>query len=244
MTAVQTLAPKALGIAVAAAAIVLGGIAAWRSGPDLAYAPLMAEKAVVLQDGKKIYVQKYEVTVDQWMRCHRDGACALAITLGADEPADSTPATGLSFRDVSKYLAWINAKTGHPFRLPSKTEWRTMALEVLPPKPAPIFTDPSLTWASTYLMGDAPPRSLRTSGSFATTREGVADLNGSVWEWTSDCYNNNENPDQCAAFYVMGEHEAVIPFMVGDPANGGCAAGAPPAHLGMRLVTDLPLPSP
>jgi hypothetical protein len=31
---------------------------------------------------------------------------------------------------------------------------------------------------------------------------------------------------------------AVIPFLVRDPARGGCAVGAPPAHLGFRLVTD------
>ncbi|MEC8042421.1 MAG: formylglycine-generating enzyme family protein, partial [Pseudomonadota bacterium] len=33
-------------------------------------------------------------------------------------------------------------------------------------------------------------------------------------------------------------HVAAIPYLVRDPARGGCAVGSPPAHLGMRLISD------
>jgi hypothetical protein len=46
------------------------------------------------------------------------------------------------------------------------------------------------------------------------------------------------SPDRCPAFYVGGEHIAVMSYLVRDPARGGCAVGTPPAHLGMRLVSD------
>jgi len=120
-----------------------------------------------------------------------------------------------------------------------------MAEPVLPETPDPIFTDPSLSWASDYLLEQRTERRLRPSGSWSMTNEGIADLNGSVWEWTQDCYIDDTDTVRiptCPAYHVGGEHEAVIPFLVRDPARGGCAVGAPPPHLGMRLVTDHPLP--
>jgi formylglycine-generating enzyme required for sulfatase activity len=85
-------------------------------------------------------------------------------------------------------------------------------------------------------------RALRPQGSFDTTSQGIVDLNGSVWEWTMDCYAGvagaQMSPDRCPAFYVGGEHIAVMSYLVRDPARGGCAVGTPPAHLGMRLVAD------
>ena len=40
----------------------------------------------------------------------------------------------------------------------------------------------------------------------------------------------------CPAYFVGGEHIAAVPYLVRNPARGGCAVGVPPAHLGMRLV--------
>ena len=77
---------------------------------------------------------------------------------------------------------------------------------------------------------------------FSTSAEGIVDLDGSVWEWTQDCYGGEGggpiDPKKCAAFFAGGEHVAAIPFLVRDPARGGCAVGSPPAHLGLRLVSE------
>jgi formylglycine-generating enzyme required for sulfatase activity len=202
----------------------------------------MAERPVILPDGAALYVQKYEVSVAEWNACHAAGDCTLALRSTSAKPAATTPATGLSFVDVGEYLAWINGATGHDFRLPNRVEWEFMAAEVLPHDPDPIFTSPDLTWASSYLTAPQTKRSLRTQGSFATTSQGIVDLNGSVWEWTGECYAGaseaNISPDRCPAFFVGGEHVAAMSFLIRDPARGGCAVGSPPAHLGMRLVSD------
>ncbi|MEO0864526.1 MAG: SUMF1/EgtB/PvdO family nonheme iron enzyme [Pseudomonadota bacterium] len=119
-----------------------------------------------------------------------------------------------------------------------------MAEPVLPDEPDPIFTDPSLTWASAYLIEGNAPRALKPQGSFSTSPQGVADLDGSVWEWTQDCYAGSAgtaDPTRCPAFFVGGEHIAAMSYLVRDPARGGCAVGTPPAHLGMRLVSDEPV---
>lgn len=229
------------GLRAAAMLTLLAFAACDNSHADFAYVPQLAEHPVVLPDGHKIFVQKYEVTIAQWNSCHADGACEQALRPPAGHDARTVPATGLNFSDVSQYLAWINSKARHPFRLPTSKEWAFMAQKVMPKKHDPIFTDPDLRWASAYLTEGLAPRVLKDQGAFSTSPEGIVDLDGSVWEWTSDCYAGTgiaPDPERCPAYYVAGEHMAVIPFLVRDPARGGCAVGAPPAHLGFRLVTD------
>lgn len=221
-----------------AVAAALG--AAFLRGPapaDMAL-PVMAEEPVVLPGGNAIYVQKYEVSVAEWNACHAAGACSLELRTRPGLTPRTQPATGLSYVDALEYLAWINRGRGRAFRLPTMAEWEVMARDVLPEAPDPIFTDPSLTWASAYLVEGIAPRQLRPQGGYSTSPEGVADLDGSVWEWTQDCYAPDIAPDRCPAFYLGGEHAAAMSYLIRDPARGGCAAGAPPAHLGLRLVAD------
>tara|TARA_R110002012_G_scaffold124819_1_gene276016 strand:+ start:1009 stop:1755 length:747 start_codon:yes stop_codon:yes gene_type:complete len=232
---------KRIGIAGLLAVFTLVGAACKEHSIDLRYVPQMAERPVTLPDGHKIYVQKYEITVAEWNMCHNDGACSEGLRAFAGHDPAKVPATGLNRLDIAQYLDWVNAKSGHFFRLPTKPEWEFMARDALPKKHDPIFTNPDLRWASAYLTDGLTPRALRDQGSFSTSDEGIADLDGSVWEWTNDCYAGNTAPannDRCPAYVVAGEHIAVIPYLVRDPARGGCAVGAPPAHLGFRLVTD------
>lgn len=188
-----------------------------------------------------LWVQRHEVTLTQWNECNDAGACSLRLRPPPGGADREWPATGLSYPDVSEFVAWINKNSRRSYRLPTFAEWMSVAGPVLPKQADPIFTDPTLSWASTYLTENLVDRDLRPTGAWAETVVGIGDLNGNVWEWTGDCYRStkgNDDPDSCPAFYVAGEHEAVIPYLVRDPAQGGCAVGAPPAHLGMRLVSD------
>lgn len=232
---------------IAAVLIGVGALGAARiflRGPDLDYFPPMVEMTDVA--GKPLWVQAREVTIGEWARCHADGACTLELRAPPRaKEGEDWPATGLSYVDVNEYVAWINQKSRHSFRLPSAIEWDFLAAPVMPVKPDPIFSDPALSWASTYLTENLVDRRLRPSQSWDSTPEGIWDLNGNVWEWTQDCFKglSDGTPDGagCPAFIVGGEHEAVIPYLVRDPARGGCAVGAPPPHLGMRLVSDDPV---
>jgi formylglycine-generating enzyme required for sulfatase activity len=229
-----------MGAATAVAYVFSGG------GTNMDYVPRMADKPVVTERGP-LYVQAREVTVAEWNRCHEAGACTLRLRPPRGGEADEWPATGLNWQDVNEYVGWINSVSGHRFRLPTAQEWYAMAEPVLPKTPDPIFTNPALSWASEYLVEQGLDRKLHPSGSWSTTAEGIADLDGNVWEWTQDCYvvkgSARDTAASCPAFVVGGEHKAVIPFLVRDPARGGCAVGAPPPHLGMRLVTEHPLSS-
>jgi len=230
-----------LGALACVVVAVATGVALTQRDLDPSLAPAMGERAVVLPDGKALWVQRHEVTVAEWNLCAAEKACTLTLRARPDQYPETTPATGLSYLDVQEYLAWINARTGHTYRLPTAAEWTHMATPVLPDEPDPTFTDPSLTWASTYLTEGNAPRALKPQGSFSTSADGIADLDGSVWEWTQDCYAGglgDVDPERCPAYFVGGEHVAAMSYLIRDPARGGCAVGAPPAHLGMRLVSD------
>ena len=224
--------------------VAVTGVALMQRGPNPEFLPVMADRGVALPDGQTLYAARFEVTVAEWNTCVEQGACNLALRARSGQNPATTPATGLSYVDVQEYLDWINGAARHPFRLPTAEEWQVMADAVLPEKPAPLFSDPSLDWASAYLAESTTPRSLRPQGSFSVSPEGVADLDGSVWEWTDECYSGSvsgADKERCPAFVVGGEHLAAMFFLTRDPARGGCAVGAPPAHLGMRLVSDHPI---
>ncbi len=230
-----------LAITAAAAAVVAVGLARQEAAP--LPLPEAADRPVQLADGTPLYVQRFEVSVAEWNRCHDEGACLLELRVPAGRNAEDMPATGLNYLDVQDYLAWVRDRTGHPFRLPTAAEWARMAEGVLPDEPDPIFTDPALIWASAYLLEGNAPRAWLPRGAYSTSPEGIADLDGSVWEWTQDCYAGSAegiDPARCPAFFVGGEHVAAMSFLIRDPARGGCAVGSPPAHLGVRLVSDAP----
>ncbi len=234
-----------IGVSGLAVAVAFLGVAALRPwGADMTDLPSMTPRPVVMSDGSAFYAQIHEVTTGEWNRCADAGACKLRLRPPSGQTDTSWPATGLSLIDVTEYLKWLNETSGHEFRLPTRAEWRRMAADVLPDAPDPIFTDPNLTWASSYLVEGLVDRRLRPSGSWSESPEGVVDLDGNVWEWTQDCFRGEgfARGARCAAYHVGGEHDAVIPYLVRDPARGGCAVGSPPAHLGFRLVSDDPPP--
>ncbi|WP_246040484.1 SUMF1/EgtB/PvdO family nonheme iron enzyme [Roseovarius arcticus] len=231
----------AIGLAAMTGIAITG--AAWITrGPGASLLPDMAGP-IALADGRSVWVQHFEVTVADWNVCYDAGGCALWMVVRPDQQVATTPATGISYPDARQYVDWINDATGGAFRLPTVAEWVQIAASVMPEEPEPLFTDPSLSWASAYLIEADIPRALKPSGSFSTTAAGVADLDGSVWEWTQDCYSGTEDSapgDRCPAFYVAGLHIAAMSFLERDPARGGCAVGVPPAHLGLRLFSDNP----
>ena len=68
----------------------------------------------------------FEVTVDEWATCRREGGCS-------HDPRDSEPGrvhrpvTDVSWEDAQQYVRWLSAKTGETYRLPSESEWRYVA---------------------------------------------------------------------------------------------------------------------
>lgn len=186
-----------------------------------------------------LLVSRYEVSWASWQQCFQEGGCSY---LPKPAPGGAAlPVTGVNWFDASEYLAWANARGGGGLRLPTIAEWRELDRSLARPKPEPAFSDPRLSWAATYGQESTPVGPVRPMGSFSTTPDGVSDLDGNVWEWTSSCYKTGLGPNAeslCPAFYAAGAHEAAVSVFVRNPALGGCATGTPPTHLGLRLVAD------
>lgn len=134
-------------------------------------------------------IGKYEVTVGQWNACIDAGACA-RVASDTARAADG-PARDISWDDAQVYLAWLSAATGKPYRLPTEAEWEYAARG---------GTSTRYWWGQQMATGksnckecgepwqaDAPAG----VGSFASNPFGLYDMNGSVWEWVSDCWHGS-----------------------------------------------------
>ena len=139
--------------------------------------------------GAPFAIGKYEVTVEQWNACVAANACAkLTPETNANKTA---PARDLSWDDAQQYVKWLSKTTGKPYRLPTEAEWE--------------YADRGGT-TSAYWWGDQMRKGTANckdcgepwhkegpepAGSFAPNPYGLHDMNGSVWEWTADCWHNS-----------------------------------------------------
>ena len=202
---------------------------------DLVPVTIGAEK------GSTLLVTRHEVTIAEWQRCFDEGGCSFLPKPGFGVTGTDFPVTGVNWFDVNEYVTWASRRSGLPLRLPTLAEWNGISREVPFKKRPKLFSDPRMAWAADYGATAVSSPELKSSGSFSHTRDGVADLDGNVWEWTATCARagfEGEAIARCPAFIAAGEHEAAVSVFIRDPAIGGCASGLPPQHLGLRLVAD------
>jgi len=132
-------------------------------------------------------IAKYEVTAAQWNACANAGACP-RIANGATANA---PMRDVSWDDAQQYAQWLSKVSGKPYRLPTEAEWEYAARG---------GTSTRYWWGEQMRPGNANckecgepwrPDGPADVGSFAANPYGLYDMNGSVWEWVSDCWHNS-----------------------------------------------------
>jgi formylglycine-generating enzyme required for sulfatase activity len=197
-------------------------------------------------------IMKYQVSLIDYDRCVEAGACDPA------EPKPSAtrevPVTGVSYRDAETYAAWYSRETGQRWRLPTDAEWAYAAAErfageaffgsVDPDNPAKAWIRRYREEAASKRKPDPQPK---VKGHYGANSNGVFDLAGNVWEWTSSCYVRAalsgdgavvRTNDNCGVHVVEGRHRAYMSNFVRDGKSGACAVGMPPENLGFRLVRE------
>jgi len=101
------------------------------------------------------------------------------------------PVVCVSWDDASAYVAWLSQKTGHVYRLLSESEWEYAAR---------AGTTTAYWWGDSVGTNMAncdgcgskwDDRQTSPSGSFQANPFGLYDMNGNVWQWTADCFNNS-----------------------------------------------------
>jgi len=139
--------------------------------------------------GAPFAIGKYEVTVEQWNACVAANACPkLTPETNANKAA---PARDLSWDDAQQYVKWLSKTTGKPYRLPTEAEWEYAVRG---------GTTTAYWWGDQMRKGNANCKDCgepwhkegpEAAGSFAANPYGLYDMNGSVWEWTADCWHNS-----------------------------------------------------
>jgi formylglycine-generating enzyme required for sulfatase activity len=197
-------------------------------------------------------VMKYQVSRIDYDRCVEAGAC---------DPADPTPSrtprvpiTGVSYHDAEAYAEWYSEASGQHWRLPTAAEWAYAAAERFG---GDVFSgsddpdNPASAWIRRYREETEskrePDPEPKVEGHYGANSNGVFDLAGNVWEWTSTCYVRAtlatdgtvaRTIDNCGVHVVEGRHRAYMSNFIRDGKSGGCAVGMPPENLGFRLVRE------
>jgi formylglycine-generating enzyme required for sulfatase activity len=111
----------------------------------------------------------------------------------------------VSWPDAKAYVAWLSKKTGKDYRLPSEAEWEYAARagSELPLASVRSESDlcryanhEDLTYRKTLgFSADCSDGYLHTApvGSFPANNFGLHDMQGNVWEWVEDCYQDEFN---------------------------------------------------
>lgn len=197
---------------------------------------------------RPLAIMKTEVSATDYQACVDDHACraldrdvAIAIDL---------PAVQVSWHDAVAYAAWLSRKTGDTYRLPTDAEWAYAAGSRFRDDGVAVGDgDPSRRWIERYEreQGASEGQLPQRFGSFGVNENGVADLAGNVWEWTSTCFMRRVLDDagrtiktyaNCGVRIAEGAHRAYVTDFIRDARAGGCAAGTPPSNLGFRLVRE------
>jgi formylglycine-generating enzyme required for sulfatase activity len=113
------------------------------------------------------------------------------------EQDDRHPVTCIDLKSAKAYVAWLSEKTGNNYRLPSETE-REYATRAGTATPfwwgSSITTDQAnYDGKSGYAQGPKGEWRQRTVcvDSFEPNAWGLYNVHGNVWDWTDDCWNEN-----------------------------------------------------
>lgn len=134
-------------------------------------------------------IGKYEVTVGQWGQCVKASVCP-SVPSAADA-ADKLPMRDVSWDEAQLYLKWLSTVSQRPYRLPTEAEWEYAARGGTTTR---YWWGDQMKGGNSSCRGcgepwnaDGPP----PAGSFVANPFGLADMNGSVWEWVQDCWHSS-----------------------------------------------------
>lgn len=124
-------------------------------------------------------------TLNTWYPPGRQTQPAFWHDVSLNNPAQ--PVIGICWYEARAYCAWLSAQTGQAFRLPTEAEWEAAARGQHSRRYA--YGD-DLDTACCNLF-DTHIRRTTPIGVFpgGTTPEGLVDMTGNIWEWTSSLFH-------------------------------------------------------
>src|SRR5437763_1783356 len=173
----------------------------------------------------KLAIAKFDVTRDEYAQfvaetnrpdadsCDTLNASGGFIATNGNWHSPGFPQTGrdpvacVSWDDAQAYVAWLSAKTGHVYRLPTEAEWEyaaragTTTARYFSDNPAELcrYTNVGdLDYSEQHPGDSGVNRACRDGyaftspvGSFPPNQFGLYDMLGNVLDWNEDCSNAN-----------------------------------------------------
>jgi formylglycine-generating enzyme required for sulfatase activity len=191
---------------------------------------------------------RYPLTFAEWDHCLREGACK-------HKPNDrgwgrgTGPVFYVSWKDAQDYLAWLGARTGKAYRLPSEAEWE-YAARAGSSTAYPWGDDPNRGMANCKGCSDAASDRTTPVGSFPPNRFNLFDMHGNVWQWVADCWNASyagapadgspRLTGECDKAVVRGGAWGLAPGDARSARREGDNKDLRSGRRGFRVARDLP----
>jgi formylglycine-generating enzyme required for sulfatase activity len=138
-------------------------------------------------------VSIYEVTFAEWDACARVGDCSPDINSGS-WGRGSQPVINVTWNDAKRYTDWLSRVTGQTYRLLTEAEWEYAARAANPHSGASeqtlyFFGNDDETELGKYAWyADGNTDGPHQVGKKRPNPFGLYDMNGNVWEWVEDCF--------------------------------------------------------
>ncbi len=130
------------------------------------------------------------------------------------------PVVGVSWFEARAYCAWLSAQTGDVYDLPTETMWeaaaRGQAGRIYPF--GPVYSAAHCNTFKTHIRRTTPV------GVFpgGCTPEGIADLSGNVWEWTTSLWGDDwQRPSFGYPYVATDGREDLTPAAALRVVRGG-----------------------
>jgi len=204
------------------------------------------------------------VTVREYQSCIADGACRSNVP-SAVQPAIQSdlaaflPVQNVSQSDALRYIDWLNHQTrAHIYRLPTQSEWASAFK-------SGYFLDSGQALAAHKNLCDIgnfydisgavvaafpwPPNPCNDGfagvspvGAFLPSQDGLFDMVGNLWQWTSTCQDAASPPGtSCKKARLVGASWATAPrWNWQDPPQMTADTDLATDIFGIRVVAVLP----
>ena len=190
-----------------------------------------------VQISHRFALGRYPVTCEEYDRFH--------TKKGQYWGRGRRPVINVSWEDAHAYVAWLSKATGQPYRLPSEAEWEYAA---------------RAGTTTRYWWGDDPPTPKQANfgrnvdettevGSYPVNPWGLHDMNGNVWEWVEDCWNDSYEgapkdgsawtSNDCNRRVLRGGSWGYVPEVLRSAFRGGGLSGLWLHDLGFRVARTL-----
>ena len=190
-------------------------------GDTCCYSNRRPQRMITVND---FSIGKYEITVAQFSRFvsatayvtdAEKGEGSIILKSGGWSTIDSVnwrhdtkgdintrmdhPVIHVSWNDAVAYCQWLSSATGRHYRLPTEAEWEYAARGGqygLKEDAQTLFSGSNdIDEVAWYLDHTDPENGVKEVGIKRPNLLGIYDMTGNVWEWCSDWYDKEYNPN-------------------------------------------------